>query len=101
VLGNFSYAKLPMVRDLQGSVEALAEHDLIAALAGDADARQAVRDRRIDVDPTLPDQTPPADEFLVLDADSSQNFAINKVLGGQDLVIKGPPAQARARRSAT
>ena len=97
VLGNFSYAKLPMVRDLQGSVEALAEHDLIAALAGDADARQAVRDRRVDVDPTLPDQTPPADEFLVLDADSSQNYAINKVLGGQDLVIKGPPGTGKSQ----
>lgn len=97
VLGNFSYAKLPMVRDLQASVEALAEHDLIAALAGDADARQAVRDRRLDVDPTLPDQTSPGDEFLVLDADSSQNFAINKVLGGQDLVIKGPPGTGKSQ----
>jgi very-short-patch-repair endonuclease len=97
VLGNFSYAKLPMVRDLQCSVEALAGHDLIAALAGDAEARQAVRDRRADVDPTLPDQTAPADEFLVLDADSSQNFAINKVLCGQDLVIKGPPGTGKSQ----
>lgn len=97
VLGNFSYAKLPMVRDLQGSVETLVEHDLIAALAGDADARQAVRERRVDVDSTLPDKTAPADEFLVLDADSSQNFAINKVLGGQDLVIKGPPGTGKSQ----
>ena len=35
VLGNFSYAKLPMVRDLQASIDALTEHDLVAALAGD------------------------------------------------------------------
>lgn len=97
VLGNFSYAKLPMVRDLQGSVEALARHDLVAALAGDAEARQAIRERRVDVDPTLPDQTAPADEFLVLDADSSQNFAINKVLCGQDLVIKGPPGTGKSQ----
>jgi len=97
VLGNFSYAKLPMVRDLQGSVEALAGHDLIAALAGDAKARQVVRDRQVDVDPTLPDQTAPTDEFLVLDADSSQNFAINKVLCGQDLVIKGPPGTGKSQ----
>lgn len=97
VLGNFSYAKLPMVRDLQASVEALAEHDLIAALAGDADARQAIRDRQVDIDLTLPDQTSPADEFLVLDADSSQNYAINKVLGGQDLVIKGPPGTGKSQ----
>ena len=97
VLGNFSYAKLPMVRDLQSSAEALAAHDLIAALAGDADSRQVIRDRRADVDPKLPDHTGPADEFLVLDADSSQSVAINKVLRGQDLVIKGPPGTGKSQ----
>ena len=51
----------------------------------------------LDVDLTLPDHTPPADEFLVLDADSSQNYAINKVLGGQDLVIKGPPGTGKSQ----
>jgi very-short-patch-repair endonuclease len=96
-LGNFSYAKLPMVRDLQSSLDALAQHDLVAALAGDANAQQAIRDRRTDVDPSLPDYTPPADEFLVLDADSSQNYAINKVLAGQDLVIKGPPGTGKSQ----
>ena len=97
VLGNFSYAKLPMVRDLQTSVDALAEHELVAALAGDEAAQQAIRDRRADVDPSLPDQIPPEDEFLVLDADSSQNYAINKVLCGQDLVIKGPPGTGKSQ----
>src|SRR4051794_33741173 len=97
VLGNFSYATLPMVRDLQASIDALAEHDLVAALAGDPDARQAIRDRRVDVDPALPDETPPADEFLVLDADSSQNYAINKAVAGQDLVIKGPPGTGKSQ----
>jgi very-short-patch-repair endonuclease/Mrp family chromosome partitioning ATPase len=86
-----------MVRDLESSVEALARHDLVAALAGDAEARQAIRDRRVGVEPTQPDQTPPADEFLVLDADSSQNLAINKVLAGQDLVIKGPPGTGKSQ----
>ncbi len=97
VLGNFSYAKLPMVRDLQSSIDALAEHELVAALAGDPAARQAIRDRRVDVDPALPDATVPADEFLVRDADSSQNHAINKVLAGQDLVIKGPPGTGKSQ----
>ena len=97
VLGNFSYAKLPMVRDLQSSLEALGAHELVAALAGDPDAQKAIRARRAEVDPSLPDQTAPADEFLVLDADSSQNYAINKVLAGQDLVIKGPPGTGKSQ----
>lgn len=97
VLGNFSYAKLPMVRDLASSVEALAAHDLVAALAGDPDAQQAIRDRRADVDPSAPDTTPPSDEFLVLDADSTQSVAINKALAGQDLIIKGPPGTGKSQ----
>ena len=35
VLGNFSYAKLPMVLDLQTATDLLAGSDLICAIAGD------------------------------------------------------------------
>ena len=97
VLGTFSYAKLPMVKDLESSVETLLSHDLIAALAGDDEARGAIRERRPSVDPKSPNYIPPADEFLVLDADASQNYAINAVLGGQDLVVKGPPGTGKSQ----
>jgi very-short-patch-repair endonuclease len=97
IVGTFSYAKLPMVRDLETFQEALAAHNLIAAIAGDEQARQAIRDRMADVDPTAPDHTPPADEFLVLDADASQNYAINAAVAGQDLVIKGPPGTGKSQ----
>ena len=97
VLGTFSYAKLPMVKDIENALEAMVAHDLIAALAGDDEARAAVRERRVTVDPKTPDHTPPADEFLVLDADASQNYAINAVLGGQDLIIKGPPGTGKSQ----
>jgi very-short-patch-repair endonuclease len=97
VVGTFSYAKLPMVRDLESFQEALAAHDLIAAMAGDEQARQAIRDRMGDPDPTAPDHTPPADEFLALDADASQNYAINAAVAGQDLVIKGPPGTGKSQ----
>lgn len=97
VLGTFSYAKLPMVKDLEGSLEAMMQHELIAALAGDDAARGNIRERRPQVDPSQPDHTPAEDEFLVLDADASQNYAINAVLGGQDLVIKGPPGTGKSQ----
>jgi very-short-patch-repair endonuclease len=97
VLATFAYAKLPMVRDLEDSIDAMARHDLIAALAGDAGAQQAIRDRRAPVQITAPNHVPPADEFLVLDADASQNYAINKVIAGQDLVIKGPPGTGKSQ----
>jgi hypothetical protein len=97
VLGTFAYAKLPMVNDLGASEEALIEHELIAAIAGDPQAREAVRGRISEVDATEPNRIPPADEFLILDADSSQNWAINACLAGQDLIVRGPPGTGKSQ----
>ena len=97
VLGNFSYAKLPMVKDLQTAVDALVDSELICAIAGDDDARHAVRARHPNVVPNEPDFVPPADEFLVLDADASQSYAINCGVRGADLVIDGPPGTGKSQ----
>jgi len=35
VIGTFTYAKLPMVRDLQAAGELLGDSDIVAAIAGD------------------------------------------------------------------
>src|SRR5216683_6614569 len=40
VIGTFTYAKLPMVRDLQAAGELLAESDVVAAIAGDPEAQE-------------------------------------------------------------
>ncbi|MGI5245709.1 AAA domain-containing protein [Dactylosporangium sp. CA-139066] len=96
VLGTFSYAKLPMVTDLRVAAGALVEHDVIAAIAGDRDAQAALRPAA-GIALRDPDWIPPEDEFLVLDADSSQNYAINAVLAGQHSVIKGPPGTGKSQ----
>ena len=100
VLGTFSYAKLPMVLDLDRAREELVEHDLIAALCGDEDTRTSLGERNAtlgEVRVDQPDRTPPATEFLVLDADSSQSLAINRVLAGRDLIIQGPPGTGKSQ----
>lgn len=99
VVGNFSYAKLPMVADINAAAESglLAGHDLLAAIAGDETARAAVRSRHPEVSLDLPDRVPPADEFLVLDADASQSYVINAVVAGGDLVIEGPPGTGKSQ----
>ena len=97
VLGNFSYAKLPMVLDLQTAEDLLVTSDLICAIAGDEQARDAVRARHPSVTTAEPDRTPPADEFLVLDADASQSYAINCALAGAHLVIDGPPGTGKSQ----
>jgi very-short-patch-repair endonuclease len=98
VLANFAYAKLPMVKDIENAFDELVAHRLIAAIAGDEQAREAIREQGPGPDSIpRPDQVPLADEFLVLDADSSQNYAINSVLAGQSVIIKGPPGTGKSQ----
>jgi hypothetical protein len=96
VLSTFSYAKLPMVTDLGAATDALAAHDVVAAIAGDRDAQAALR-VPAEIDPSAPDAIPPDQEFLVLDADSSQHLALNAVLSGQHAVVKGPPGTGKSQ----
>jgi hypothetical protein len=96
LVGTFTYAKLPMVDDIGEHLETLAQHDVIAALAGDNSALRLLNSgTEIDVD--IPDHIPPTNEHLVLDADSTQSHAINAVLAGQHLVIKGPPGTGKSQ----
>ena len=97
VLANFSYAKLPMVNDLAAAADLLIQNPLICAIAGDEASAEALRERQGEVSMSAPDFTPPADEFLVLDADSSQSYAINAVMGGSDLVVDGPPGTGKSQ----
>lgn len=100
VLGNFWYAKLPMVKDLEASIEALSSNEVVAALAGDKDARQALAAARQGsnaVSPPSVDGTAPANEFNVLDSDSSQSLAIARACEGESLVLKGPPGTGKSQ----
>ena len=98
VVGNFSYAKLPMVRDLERSPEAIGEHTLLAAIAGDIVARGELRARHAAIETeSLPAVPPPEDEFLVLDADSSQSRVIATAVAGNNLVVIGPPGTGKSQ----
>jgi very-short-patch-repair endonuclease len=119
VIGTFTYAKLPMVRDLEAAGDLLADSDLVAAIAGDPQAQQAVASP----DPSgqdsagqegagqegaghegtpwdgqpLGDLADPVADYSVLDADSSQRAAIDAVLAGRSLVIHGPPGTGKSQ----
>lgn len=98
VLGNFAYAKLPMVRDLESAVTGLIENEIVAAIAGDPGARTAVIGARPDpASIPTPDAIPLADEYLILDADSSQNYAINATVAGHSLLVNGPPGTGKSQ----
>ncbi|MCY4616523.1 MAG: AAA domain-containing protein [Chloroflexi bacterium] len=98
VVGNFSYAKLPMVRDLERAEEEIATHTLLAAVAGDTGARDELRGRHAVIDwDSLPASPAPEDEFLVLDADSSQSRIIAAAVAGGDMVMIGPPGTGKSQ----
>ena len=97
VVTNFSYSTMPLVVDLEKNAALFAESDIVAAIAGDADARSAVAESVSDPGPHRPDIDHPSEEFLVLDADSSQHIAINRVLDGESLVIQGPPGTGKSQ----
>jgi very-short-patch-repair endonuclease len=93
VIGTFTYAKLPMVQDLQSAGELLAESDVVAAIAGDPIAQELLGgDPNLEPAPESPEQ-----DYSVLDADSSQRNAINTVLAGRSLVIHGPPGTGKSQ----
>ena len=95
VIGTFTYAKLPMVRDLEAAGDLLADSDLVAAIAGDPVAQQLVSAAPDADEPPRTDD--PEDDYSVLDADSSQRSAIETVLAGRSLVIHGPPGTGKSQ----
>src|SRR5215472_11863718 len=95
VIGTFTYAKLPMVRDLEAAGDLLADSDLVAAIAGDPVAQQLVSAAPDADEPAGTDD--PADDYSVLDADSSQRSAIEAVLAGRSLVVHGPPGTGKSQ----
>lgn len=96
-LGNFAFQKMAMVKDLQERGAELAAHDLIAAMSGDPGARASVGTSTTSVDPKELDRTSPDNEFLVLDADSSQQAAIATIVKGESAVVHGPPGTGKSQ----
>jgi very-short-patch-repair endonuclease len=98
LIGTFSYMKQPMVDDLsEDQVDFMSGNDMVAAIAGVEEAKQAIRQRGGDVSPMAPDFTAPSAEFLVLDADASQSYAINRASAGQSIVVEGPPGTGKSQ----
>lgn len=97
VIGGFAFDKLPMVEDLRSSVDLLAQHDVIAAAAGDQAAVASLSDISGAQAVHESDDVAPVDEFLVHPADSSQHRALQAILGGRHVVIQGPPGTGKSQ----
>lgn len=96
-LGNFSFQKQTMVQDFEDHPNVFAAHPIVAALAGDSAAQQLVRPDAAPTDHRLLDHLPVEQEYLILDADSSQQSVLQDVLAGRNLVIQGPPGTGKSQ----
>lgn len=97
VIGNFSFQKLAMVKDLENRRDELLANDVVAAIAGDNIARRQLGSSHIETDPKSLDTILPDNEFAVVEADSSQQCAIASISAGQSAVVHGPPGTGKSQ----
>jgi very-short-patch-repair endonuclease len=97
ILANFQFAKMAMVEDLKKNGDAIASSAIVAAVAGHAPSRQKLAQAVTDFEPAQLDERPASDDYLVLDADSTQHRAIVLVGKGQNGVVQGPPGTGKSQ----
>ena len=90
-----SFLKINMYYDLENHREAIAEHPVVRALAGDASGLTVDVS---DLDGYDHDaNTAPTDSYLVVDADASQMDAIECAKKGASFVLQGPPGTGKSQ----
>ena len=97
ILANFQFAKMAMVEDLKRNGDTIASSAIVAAVAGHSASRQKLAQAVIDIEPAQLDERPASDDYLVLDADSTQHRAIVLVGKGQNGVVQGPPGTGKSQ----
>lgn len=90
VLATFAVEPLQLSRDVDDFGSALAQHNVVAALAGDEKARAAVRDQHSRAEP----------RYIAFDCDSRQAEAVAAAAGGGSLLVDAPPGTGRTQTMA-
>lgn len=94
-LSMFSFHKLSMYQDLIANAKRIMSHPVICGLAGEA--LPATQHNSIPDENRLDAIQTPEDTFQILDADSSQQHAIQIALRGHNLVLQGPPGTGKSQ----
>jgi len=95
-LGLFSFHKLSMYKDLETHENRFATHPIVRALAGDASYLPPTPTGL----PTMEDMDRvliPSETFQILDADSSQQEAIQAAKRGVSFILQGPPGTGKSQ----
>jgi hypothetical protein len=97
-LSALSFLKLNMYRDLELGLGAAESSAIIRALAGDLSHLAAAQGDISEIPASqLDEQVDPASCLQVLDADSSQQQAIELAKAGASFVLQGPPGTGKSQ----
>lgn len=95
-VGIFNFQKLAMWEDLNKNAGRIAEHAMSRAIAGDGSVEVRVPPAPVE-SAGLDERIPPNAVSQILDADSSQQEAIEAVKSGADVVVDGPPGTGKSQ----
>jgi len=98
VLGIFDFTKYSVYEDLEENREQIKEDPIVRAIQGDTDP---LKSREGDIETPSADEldaeVDPVDVYQVLDADSSQQEAIEAAKRGKSFVLQGPPGTGKSQ----
>lgn len=98
VLGIFDFTKFSLYSDLERNRDAIKSDPVIRALNGDTEPiREAEGAIRTPSAGELDDVVDPVDTYQVLEADSSQQEAIEAAKRGKSFVLQGPPGTGKSQ----
>lgn len=95
-LGLFSFHKIAMYRDLEAHSDKATKHPLVRALAGDP-SHLASTPRDLPGGEDLDRLVAPSETYQILDADSSQQEAIQAAKRGVSFILQGPPGTGKSQ----
>ena len=94
LLDVFSFRKIAIVREIERSLDRLAAHPILRALAGEDTGGAIVAPKAFE---DLDEELPPDALRLVVSADSSQLRAVASAANGASMVIQGPPGTGKSQ----
>ena len=95
-LGLFSFHKIRMYKDLETHADKALSHPVVRALAGDR-SRMPSEPAGLPAESDLDRIVTPSETFQILDADSSQQEAIQAAKRGISLILQGPPGTGKSQ----
>lgn len=93
-LGIFSFSKINMVSDLEENTEKISQHPIVKNLVG---INNEIKQSFLLDEETIDEVVNAKEYYHVLDADSSQETAIQSAISGLNFVLEGPPGTGKSQ----